>query len=192
MKELPDLMLKIREMLREIVLFPNVLPGTRLLMGCFFWIQEPSVRIFLVCAAAGTDFLDGYFARKWGVQSRLGVILDPLSDKFFVGMAVGCFWLEGGLNGVAASLFFMREWVLLWFVGYLFLKGSWRRFTMRSFWSGKVMTTLQFVLLLLLSGGIAVPVFWFALFIPFAVSIGCELWWAEARSECIPNERVQN
>ncbi len=45
----------------------------------------PSWIIFgLMLFAAGTDFVDGYVARKLGQVSRLGRILDPLADKILV------------------------------------------------------------------------------------------------------------
>lgn len=39
----------------------------------------------LLIGAAATDFLDGYCARRFGVVSRTGKILDPLADKIAVG-----------------------------------------------------------------------------------------------------------
>ena len=42
----------------------------------------------LVIAAAASDFLDGYLARRLGSVSRFGKILDPLADKVSVA-AVG-------------------------------------------------------------------------------------------------------
>lgn len=36
-------------------------------------------------AAMVTDFLDGYFARKYHIESDLGKLLDPLADKFLIG-----------------------------------------------------------------------------------------------------------
>jgi len=40
--------------------------------------------LLLFIAAAITDFFDGYLARKWGQQSALGRMLDPIADKVLV------------------------------------------------------------------------------------------------------------
>ncbi len=38
--------------------------------------------------AAITDFLDGYLARSWSMQSSFGRMLDPIADKLLVGAAI--------------------------------------------------------------------------------------------------------
>src|SRR5687767_15843892 len=38
-------------------------------------------------AAALTDQLDGYLARRWHVESRFGTIADPLADRLMIGTA---------------------------------------------------------------------------------------------------------
>lgn len=42
------------------------------------------VGALLFLAAAVTDFLDGYFARKYNLESTVGAILDPVADKLLV------------------------------------------------------------------------------------------------------------
>lgn len=42
--------------------------------------------IFL--AAAATDLLDGYLARRWGQVTTIGTLLDPIADKLLVSAAL--------------------------------------------------------------------------------------------------------
>jgi len=67
---------------------PNILSGMRLLLIplVFFWILNFTIGryfwlLFVYAFALGLDFLDGYFARKFSLESELGKILDPLADK---------------------------------------------------------------------------------------------------------------
>jgi CDP-diacylglycerol--glycerol-3-phosphate 3-phosphatidyltransferase len=43
------------------------------------------IAALIFSAAMVTDFLDGYFARKYHIESDLGKLLDPLADKFLTG-----------------------------------------------------------------------------------------------------------
>jgi CDP-diacylglycerol---glycerol-3-phosphate 3-phosphatidyltransferase len=70
---------------------PNLLTLGRVAAIPFFiWLLDSPtpVRGFWAClvftAAAVTDILDGYLARKMGVVSVLGKFLDPLADKLIV------------------------------------------------------------------------------------------------------------
>ncbi|MEM6456562.1 MAG: CDP-alcohol phosphatidyltransferase family protein, partial [Acidobacteriota bacterium] len=47
------------------------------------------VGLGLFLLAALTDFLDGYIARRWGIETRLGKILDPAADKILTSAAPG-------------------------------------------------------------------------------------------------------
>ena len=61
-----------------------------------------------------TDYLDGFFARKYNVTSQIGEILDPLADKIliiflFFGLALN---LSSFLIGFAGSFIITREiWI---------------------------------------------------------------------------------
>ncbi len=63
-------------------------------------------------AAGVTDILDGHLARKWGQQSSLGRILDPIADKLLVSavllMLVGVDTLRG-LTLLPAAIILCRE-----------------------------------------------------------------------------------
>jgi cardiolipin synthase len=46
------------------------------------------VACVIYTAAAVTDYLDGYFARAWQQQSKLGRIFDPIADKLLVAATI--------------------------------------------------------------------------------------------------------
>ena len=45
-----------------------------------------ALTIFL--AAAATDLLDGYLARRWGQVTTIGTLLDPIADKLLISAAL--------------------------------------------------------------------------------------------------------
>jgi CDP-diacylglycerol--glycerol-3-phosphate 3-phosphatidyltransferase len=67
---------------------PNQLTALRLLLSLVlfaliaFKFYLASTIVFVV--AAGTDWLDGYWARKYGQVTNLGRILDPFVDKIII------------------------------------------------------------------------------------------------------------
>lgn len=52
----------------------------------FLFIQEDlllrGISLIVFAVAAITDAVDGYLARKYDVESEVGIFLDPLADKF--------------------------------------------------------------------------------------------------------------
>jgi CDP-diacylglycerol--glycerol-3-phosphate 3-phosphatidyltransferase len=70
-------------------------------------------------AAALTDQLDGYLARRWHVESRFGTVADPLADRVMIGTAVILMWATGRLPAVAALVVLGRDLALV--VGYKLL-----------------------------------------------------------------------
>jgi CDP-diacylglycerol--glycerol-3-phosphate 3-phosphatidyltransferase len=67
-------------------------------------------------AAALTDQVDGYLARRWSVQSAFGTVADPLADRLMIGTAVVLLWATGRLPVVAALVVLGRDLALV--VGY--------------------------------------------------------------------------
>jgi CDP-diacylglycerol--glycerol-3-phosphate 3-phosphatidyltransferase len=48
------------------------------------FFQSYGMALLLFLASSATDYLDGYFARKFNATSILGEILDPISDKITI------------------------------------------------------------------------------------------------------------
>ena len=74
---------------------PNILTVLRILAIPVFvvifylpWSEAHFWATFIFCAAALTDWLDGYLARKLGQTSAFGAFLDPVADKLMVVMAL--------------------------------------------------------------------------------------------------------
>ncbi len=67
---------------------PNQLTVSRLVLSLILFVflalgwYATSFALFVV--TAGTDWIDGYWARKYGQVTQLGRILDPFADKLFI------------------------------------------------------------------------------------------------------------
>ena len=55
-------------------------------------------------AAAITDQIDGFLARRWHVESAFGKIADPLADRLMIDAAVILLWHAGRLPWVALAI----------------------------------------------------------------------------------------
>jgi CDP-diacylglycerol--glycerol-3-phosphate 3-phosphatidyltransferase len=51
-------------------------------------ITNEVVAVAIFLAAAATDLLDGYIARKWGQITTVGTLLDPIADKLLISAAL--------------------------------------------------------------------------------------------------------
>ena len=73
-------------------------------------------------AAAITDQLDGYLARRWHVESAFGKVADPLADRLMIGTAVVLMWATGRIPAAAALIILGRDLALI--AGYKLLAPS--------------------------------------------------------------------
>src|SRR5512147_644809 len=53
-----------------------------------FSVAPEFVALGIFLAAAATDLLDGYLARKWGQVTTVGMLLDPIADKLLISAAL--------------------------------------------------------------------------------------------------------
>ncbi|WP_373050786.1 CDP-alcohol phosphatidyltransferase family protein, partial [Thalassovita aquimarina] len=75
---------------------PNILTVIRLAAApgvavMFLYFARPYADWFallLFIGAAVTDWFDGYLARLWGQESKIGAMLDPIADKAMVVIAL--------------------------------------------------------------------------------------------------------
>jgi len=72
----------------RVLTVPNVLSALRLVgVPVFLWaiVTEQDVLALVLLAASGiTDWLDGAIARRYGLVSRLGQLLDPVADRLYI------------------------------------------------------------------------------------------------------------
>jgi CDP-diacylglycerol--glycerol-3-phosphate 3-phosphatidyltransferase len=64
-------------------------------------------------AAAITDQLDGWLARRWHVESAFGKVADPLADRLMIGVAVILLWADGRIPWPAAVIVLGRDLLLV-------------------------------------------------------------------------------
>ncbi|WP_300673808.1 CDP-diacylglycerol--glycerol-3-phosphate 3-phosphatidyltransferase [Desulfoluna sp.] len=60
-------------------------------------------------AASITDYLDGFLARKWGMESTFGKVMDPLADKLLVGCSLIMMCSVGWIPGWVVCVIIGRE-----------------------------------------------------------------------------------
>ncbi|WP_339727879.1 CDP-diacylglycerol--glycerol-3-phosphate 3-phosphatidyltransferase [uncultured Gimesia sp.] len=137
----------------EIWNLPNLITLSRLVLALILFVMiylegwwKTSATLFIVAAA--TDFLDGYFARKYNQVTTLGRILDPFVDKIII---CGAFIFllergpETGINAWFVLIIIGREMFITSLRGFLEQHG--RDFS--ASWSGKIKMGVQCVAVVL-------------------------------------------
>ncbi len=92
---------------------PNLITTARLILAIVFfgilsWYQYQgrghstllTIGFFICLVAVTTDYIDGYLARKWKVESGFGRVVDPFVDKILI---LGSFIFFAGKNFIIPS-----------------------------------------------------------------------------------------
>ena len=77
-----------------------------------FTISNEFLALAIFLAAAVTDLLDGYLARRWGQVTTVGTLLDPIADKLLVSAALISLVEKRMLPGWMAVLIISREFAV--------------------------------------------------------------------------------
>ena len=97
---------------------PNQLTTMRLILSVFLFGfisgEHYITAMVLFLVAAATDWLDGYWARKYQQITTLGRILDPFADKVIV---CGTFIFLAAVPAMAAQPWGLKPWMVVVIVG---------------------------------------------------------------------------
>ena len=83
----------------RVLTLPNALSALRLLgVPLFVWAiltHRDGLALIILTLSGITDYLDGKIARKFGLVSRVGQLLDPIADRLYIVSTLLCLaWRE--------------------------------------------------------------------------------------------------
>lgn len=97
---------------------PNQLTSLRLILSvvlfCFIASGHYLTAFWFFIVAAGTDWLDGYYARKYSQVTTLGRILDPFADKVII---CGTFIFLVAIRQITDDPWGLQAWMVVVIVG---------------------------------------------------------------------------
>lgn len=130
-------------------LLPNALTVLRIALAAAFpFVPEPW-RLWVLCAALATEYLDGALARALRVTSRFGRVLDPIADRCLFAAVAITLLLDRSLEAWQVLALGIRDLLfaiaVMWYSARGF--GPVMR-KMRPRLAGKLVTALQYAALL--------------------------------------------
>lgn len=101
---------------KEIFNLPNTITLLRIsvMPVLFLLLLSPGRTLSLIIAAlfilaALTDLLDGYVARKYGIVTKMGKLLDPIADKIIINTAMILMIPIGYIPAWIVAIIIMRD-----------------------------------------------------------------------------------
>jgi phosphatidylglycerophosphate synthase len=113
--------------------------------------------MLVIFMALITDYLDGYIARSQNLVTKVGIILDPIADRFFVLIASLALLVEAKLSLIALCAIFSRDIFLFIFWLYMKYRGGWKSYRCQATLWGKITTVVQLILLMALTLNVVFP-----------------------------------
>ena len=129
----------------SLALIPNLLTLARVALAPIVIAAvlhaEYTAALWILLAAGLTDVLDGWLARRFGWNSRLGAYLDPVADKILLSGVYIALGIAGAVPWWLVGIIFGRDVAILGGAGVVFVITGNRNFP-PSVW-GKVSTLVQ-------------------------------------------------
>lgn len=95
---------------------PNILTFSRLIsapvIGYLIVQGHPHYALGLFAYSCVTDFLDGFIARRYNLQSVVGSVIDPLADKALMVTLASCLAVSGDIPLYMATLILGKDFLL--------------------------------------------------------------------------------
>ena len=143
----------------DVFLLPNLITLSRFFLSLYLFFNftsddfSPFTLIVLIAVIGLSDSLDGIVARRYNLVSKLGVILDPTTDRAV--FIILLFWLSSTVPSSVIYSVLIRELLVLLGSLYVLLTGKKINVSIK----GKIGTVALFVLLCLfvLNNAIYVP-----------------------------------
>jgi CDP-diacylglycerol--glycerol-3-phosphate 3-phosphatidyltransferase len=163
--------------MKVVLNLPNQLTFMRLILSivlfCFIVAGYYMTSMWLFIIAAGTDWLDGYYARKYNEVTTLGRILDPFADKVIV---CGTFIFLIAIPATSETPWGLRAWMVVIIVGRELLVTALRSFIedRGSDFSAKMSGKLKMVLQCIAAGAC---LFYLSYDPPQAKNVKDWCWW---------------
>lgn len=126
-------------------------------VSVFFMSLNISREVFALCvfaAAAVTDMLDGYLARRWSQITTVGTLLDPIADKLLVSAALVSLVKMNRVSAWLVILIISREFAVSGLRQIAAASG----YTIKASDLGKTKMTAQVLAIALVIAGIKWPV----------------------------------
>lgn len=157
-------------------MLPNFISFLRMPLAFLFLQENPLYRCIAILLAMLTDGLDGFLARRYQLHSKLGTLLDPLMDKFFVVFVLVILLQESRITEWQAITMLCRDFSVIVFGVYLAFTRQLTSYQFRAIWCGKIATCLQLLVLIGLTCHMIIPDYVYGCFVVLGLMALIELY----------------